>query len=164
MNLTCVLQPKSAIFDPGYMLELPAQRGFVHLDFNHSDGHVSHTSIDLNLYIGNVNGRLQWDATGFSKTCKSIHLEEFFLVADCLVPTQHGQKEHYVTTHLDLRTHFRIAGEILIYIKTNKKLSMMLSEVPWMKSKVITEPDLSVFSSHLVVFLFSCELNAKGYV
>ena len=127
------------------------REGFFHLDVNHGDGRVSHTSIDLNLYIGNVNGRLQWDATDFSKTCKSIRLEEFFLVADCLVPAQHGQKEHYVTARLDLRTHFRIAGGILIYVETNKKLSMMLSEVPWMKFKVIAEPDLSVFGSHPVV-------------
>ena len=127
------------------------REGFFHLDFNHGDGRVSHTSIDLNLHIGNVHGRLQWDATGFSKTCKSIRLEEFFLVADCLVPAQHGHKEHYVTSRLDLRTHFRISGGILIYVETNKKLSMMLSEVPWMKFKVIAEPDLSVFGSHPVV-------------
>ncbi|KIM39483.1 hypothetical protein M413DRAFT_446981 [Hebeloma cylindrosporum] len=127
------------------------KEGFFHLDFNHSDGRVSHTSIDLNLYIGNVNGRLQWDASGFSKTCTSIRLEGFFLVADCLVPAQNGQKEHYVTTRLDLRTHFRISGGIIIYVETNKKLSMMLSEVPWMKFKVIAEPDLSVFGSHPVV-------------
>ena len=124
---------------------------FFHLDFNHFDGRVSHTSIDLNLYIGNVNGRLQWDATGFSKTCNSIHLEGFFLVANCLVHAHGNQKEHYVTSRLDLRTHFRISGGIIIYVETNKKLSMMLSEVPWMKFKVIAEPDLSVFGSHPVV-------------
>ena len=121
--------------------------GFFHVDFKHSDGRVSHISIDLNLHIGNVGGQLQWGGTDFSKTCNSIHLEGFFLVANCLVL---GQK-NYMTTRLDLRTHFRISGGAIIYVETNKKLSMMLSEVPWMKFKVVAEPDLSIFGSHQVV-------------
>jgi hypothetical protein len=129
---------------------------FFHLDFILSDGSVSHTSIDLDLYIGIVNGQLQWGATGFSKGSNSFRLEGFFLVAEIPAPTQIGSlntlRYEYVTSRLDLRTHFRISGSgILIYLETNKKLSMMLSEVPWMKFKVIAEPDLSVFASHPVV-------------
>ena len=40
--------------------------------------------------------------------------------------------------------HFRI-------IAYDQKLSVMLSEVPWMKFKVIAEPDFSVFSRHPVM-------------
>ena len=126
---------------------------FFHLDFILSDGSVSHTSIDLDLYIGIVNGQLQWGATGFSKACHSFYLEGFFLVVQIPAAAQNiGYKLELLTLRLDLRTHFRISGSgILIYLETNKKLSMMLSEVPWMKFKVIAEPDLSVFASHPVV-------------
>ena len=126
---------------------------FFHLDFIRSDGSVSHTSIDLDLYIGIVNGQLQWGATGFSKACQSFYLDGFFLVVQIPVPaTNNTYKLELLTLRLDLRTHFRISGSgILIYLETNKKLSMMLSEVPWMKFKVIAEPDLSVFASHPVI-------------
>ena len=126
---------------------------FFHLDFIRSDGSVSHTSIDLDLYIGIVNGQLQWGATGFSKACQSFYLDGFFLVVQIPAPaTNNTYKLELLTLRLDLRTHFRISGSgILIYLETNKKLSMMLSEVPWMKFKVIAEPDLSVFASHPVV-------------
>lgn len=57
----------------------------------------------------------------------------------------------YILARLDLRTRLRLQGGVIIFVETNKKLSMMLSEVPWMKFKVIAEPDLSVFSKHPVV-------------
>ena len=123
-----------------------------HVDFKDVAGRVSHTHIELDKHIGNVNGQLQWGSGAFSKTCKSIRLEGFFiLVAECLVQGRDGQKEHYETCRLDLRKFLRILDGKLIVIEIEKKLSVMLSEVPWMKFKVIAEPDLTVFRSHPVV-------------
>jgi hypothetical protein len=121
---------------------------FLHCDIHHEDGRVSHTSLDLNLYIGDIDGRLVWDANGFSKTCTEIHIEGFFLIARCHNP---ANREEYLVSRLDLRTRLRVQGSVIIFVETNKKLSMMLSEVPWMKFKVIAEPDLSVFGAHPVI-------------
>ncbi|KAF9475023.1 CNVH-domain-containing protein [Pholiota conissans] len=121
---------------------------FLHCDIHHEDGRISHASLDLDAYIGNINGALLWDASGFSKSSQSITLDGFFLTAKCRHGTNH---EQYILSKLDLRTRLRVQGDVLIFIETNKKLSMMLSEVPWMKFKVIAEPDLSVFSKHPVV-------------
>ncbi|KAF9485093.1 CNVH-domain-containing protein [Pholiota conissans] len=121
---------------------------FLHCDIHHDDGRVTHVSFDLDVCIGNVNGALVWDASGFSKSCTSIALEGYFLTAKCRHPVQADQ---YLVSRIDLRTRLRVQGDVLIFIETNKKLSMMLSEVPWMKFKVIAEPDLSVFSKHPVV-------------
>ncbi|KAF8965025.1 hypothetical protein BDZ97DRAFT_810070 [Flammula alnicola] len=121
---------------------------FLHCDIHHEDGRVSHASFDLDLCIGNVDGRLVWDASGFSKTCTAIALDGLFLTAKCRHPIHHDE---YIFARLDLRTRLRNQGGVIIFVETNKKLSMMLSEVPWMKFKVIAEPDLSVFGSHPVV-------------
>jgi hypothetical protein len=124
---------------------------FLHCDYRHHDGSVHHTSIDLDLYIGCVNGRLEWEANSFFKKCTNIALEGHYLTANCIVPAYDGHKEHYVACRLDLSTRLRIKGCVLFFIETDKKLSMILSEVPWMKFKVIAEPDLSLFSSNLVI-------------
>ncbi|KAF5324384.1 hypothetical protein D9619_011376 [Psilocybe cf. subviscida] len=121
---------------------------FLHCDIHHEDGRVSHASFDLDLCIGDVDGRLVWDAHGFCKTCTDIHLDGFFLVARCHNP---ANREEYHIARLDIRTRLRVQGSVIIFVETNKKLSMMLSEVPWMKFKVIAEPDLSVFGSHPVI-------------
>jgi len=59
--------------------------------------------------------------------------------------------EQYHIARLDLCTRLRNSDGVLIIIELNKKLSVMLSEVPWMKFKVIAEPDLSVFAKHPVM-------------
>jgi hypothetical protein len=121
---------------------------WLHCDVHHEDGRITCASIDLDLCIGDIDGHLVWDGKGFSKTCTDIKLEGFFLIAKCHNPANHHQ---FFIVRLDLRTRLRIQGSIIICVETNKKLSMMLSDVPWMKFKVIAEPDLSVFSSHPVV-------------
>jgi hypothetical protein len=121
----------------------------LHCDVHHEDGRVTHATFDLEICIGNVEGRLVWDASGFSKTTKDIALVDgFFLTAKCRHHINHDQ---WIIARLDIRTRLRIQGDVIIFVETNKKLSMMLSEVPWMKFKVIAEPDLSVFSKHPVV-------------
>ncbi|KJA23114.1 hypothetical protein HYPSUDRAFT_201666 [Hypholoma sublateritium FD-334 SS-4] len=121
---------------------------FLHCDVNHEDGRVTHVSFDLQICIGNVDGRLVWDSSAFHKSCKEIALDGFWLTAKCRHPVNHNE---YILARLDLRTRLRLQGGVIIFVETNKKLSMMLSEVPWMKFKVIAEPDLSVFSKHPVV-------------
>ena len=52
---------------------------------------------------------------------------------------------------MDLRTRLCNANGLLIIVELNKKLSVMLSEVPWMKFKVIAEPDLNIFARNTVM-------------
>ncbi|KAF8968126.1 Cyanovirin-N [Flammula alnicola] len=121
---------------------------YLHADCRRLDGSTVCSNIDLDTCIGNNNGNLEWDLTGFSKTCHSFYLEGYFLVGKCRIP---GDQERYSLCRLDLRTRLCNADGILIIIEIERKLSVMLSEVPWMKFKVIAEPDLSVFAKHPVI-------------
>ncbi|KAH9479961.1 Cyanovirin-N [Psilocybe cubensis] len=119
---------------------------FLHAECRRIDGSVVHSSIDLNTIIGFFEGHLQWDIEGFSTHCFDYTLDGFFLVVKYKV---HGD-QHRVA-RIDLRTRIRNSNGVLIVVELNKKLSVMLSEVPWMKFKVIAEPDLSVFANHPVM-------------
>jgi len=112
------------------------------------DGSTVSSSINLDLYIGNADGHLEWDIVAFSKTCIELALDGYFLTAKCL---RYGSESTYSFSRIDLRTRLRNADGVLICIELNKKLSVMLTEVPWMKFRVIAEPDLSIFSSHPVI-------------
>ncbi|KAF9552060.1 hypothetical protein CPC08DRAFT_308628, partial [Agrocybe pediades] len=121
-------------------------KGFVlYLDCQRLDGSVVTSHINLDEIVGFVNGQLVWDQAGFSKHVYDVHLEGFFLVAKFKV----NGTEH--TVRLDLRTRLRNKDGVIILMELNAKLSMMLSEVPWMKFKVIAEPDLSIFAKHPVM-------------
>ncbi|KDR76229.1 hypothetical protein GALMADRAFT_467268 [Galerina marginata CBS 339.88] len=119
----------------------------LHVDCHRIDGSAAHSHIDLDEIIGFIDGRLEWDLKGFSKHCFEYALDGFFLV----VKYRLHEGEKYYIARLDLCTRLRNADGILIIIELNKKLSVMLSEVPWMKFKVIAEPDLSVFAKHPVM-------------
>uniref|UniRef100_A0A8H7XS83 Cyanovirin-N domain-containing protein n=1 Tax=Psilocybe cubensis TaxID=181762 RepID=A0A8H7XS83_PSICU len=120
---------------------------FLHAECHRIDGTVVHSSIDLDTVIGFSDGHLQWDAQGFSSHCFDYAIDGFFLVVKYKV----HKGDQYRIARLDLRTRLRNANGVLTVVELNKKLSVMLSEVPWMKFKVIAEPDLSVFASHPVM-------------
>ncbi|KAF4614183.1 hypothetical protein D9613_007588 [Agrocybe pediades] len=119
----------------------------LHVDCRRIDGVIVHASIDLDEIIGFIDGRLEWDHKHFSKHCFEYTLDGFVLV----VKYRLHAGEQYHIARLDLRTRLRNADGILILVELDKKLSVMLSEVPWMKFKVIAEPDLSVFAKHPVM-------------
>ncbi|KAH9481366.1 hypothetical protein JR316_0005891 [Psilocybe cubensis] len=120
---------------------------FLHAQCRRLDGAVVHSKIDLDTIIGFLDGHLQWDISGFSTHCFEYSLDGFFLVAKYRI----HKGDEYRIARLDLRTRLRNSNGVLIIIELNKKLSLMLSEVPWMKFKVIAEPDLSVFAKHPVM-------------
>ena len=117
----------------------------LHLDCQRLDGTIAHSSIDLDTIIGFVDGRLEWDHSGFTKHVDSFYIENFILFVKFKV----GGTEH--VAHLDLRTRLRNSDGVIIIMELDRKLGVMLSEVPWMKFKVIAEPDLSVFARHPVM-------------
>ncbi|KAF8871530.1 hypothetical protein CPB84DRAFT_776640 [Gymnopilus junonius] len=119
----------------------------LHAECQRLDGSTTDAHIDLDEIIGFVNGQLLWDHKGFSKLCFEYSLHNFFLVVK--YRTHAGEQPH--TASIDLRIRLRNQDGALILVELNQKLSVMLSEVPWMKFKVIAEPDLSVFAQHPVM-------------
>ncbi|KZP11412.1 hypothetical protein FIBSPDRAFT_871343 [Athelia psychrophila] len=116
-----------------------------------ADGHTwKHTTFDLNTCIGNIDGELRWDKQDFYKSIcleHKAHLEGTVLVAKC----KKAHSNEYVLSRLDLATHLRNDNGIIVVIAHSEKLSTMLTEVPWMKFKVVAEPDFSVFTTHPVM-------------
>ena len=133
--------------------QLELRETHLHADCKKVDGCIQHSHIDLNECIGFIDGRLEWDLKGFKDHCFEYTLEDFFLVCKYYHPEgkyQHEGKKYH-TCRLDLRSRICNLDGILILIELNRKLSIMLSEVPWMKFKVIAEPDLSIFARDAVM-------------
>jgi len=105
-------------------------------------------TFDLSTCIGNIDGKLTWGKTDFRSSSRDIRLEGTVLIAHCR--KAHGSNE-WVESRLDLAARIRNDNGILILIESNEKLSKMLTEVPWMKFKVVAEPDFSAFTKHPVM-------------
>ena len=104
----------------------------------------------INEYLANIGGKLVWDASikNFLATCRNISIKDgYILIAECLS----ANGVDYVWSEFDLRTKLRVDHGELVEIIFDTKLTKMLTEVPWMKFKVIAEPDLSVFAGHPVI-------------
>jgi len=113
-----------------------------------ADGHTwKDTTFDLDTRIGIHDGELHWDMHGFSHHSTDWHLEGTFLVVTC---KKHHSTEHH-KTRLDLSLRLRNDNGYIIVIAHSEKLSTMLTEVPWMKFRVVAEPDFSVFTTHPVM-------------
>ncbi|KIJ40393.1 hypothetical protein M422DRAFT_68535 [Sphaerobolus stellatus SS14] len=107
-------------------------------------------SFAINEYLANINGVLVWDGKvkNFMASSRNISIKDgYWLVAECRL----ANSSEYVWAKFDLRTKLRNDHGRIIEIVFDGKLSKMLTEVPWMKFKVIAEPDLSVFAGHPIV-------------
>jgi len=71
------------------------------------NGDSQQTSIDLNRYIGNLDGKLSWGDENFSKTCKNtglaqlLNTKQLILVAEC----QSADRKSYYPSELELDAH-----------------------------------------------------------
>jgi hypothetical protein len=110
-------------------------------------------SIDLDLYIGVVNGQLIWDKKGFSKHVKSFRLssEGYILIAEIDWTDSITGVRSTRTLQLDLSVKIQNRNGVLVFVAFDDNLSTMLSEVPWMKFRVIAEPDFSILTTHPVM-------------
>ncbi|KIK55541.1 hypothetical protein GYMLUDRAFT_248589 [Collybiopsis luxurians FD-317 M1] len=93
------------------------------------------STLDLNSYIGIVNGKLVWGREGFFSACQSVRLEEFLLHAECEVDAKK------VTSTLDLARYLYVYDGMLgVKVHTDTTdLTKFFTEAPWMKVKVVTE-------------------------
>ncbi|KIK69540.1 hypothetical protein GYMLUDRAFT_236053 [Collybiopsis luxurians FD-317 M1] len=99
---------------------------------------LSSTQLDLNPYIGVVNGKLVWGREGFYAACKNIHLEGFILHAEC-----EDESKNVVRSTLDLSRYLCVYNGILsVKVATDMTyLSGLFADAPWLKFKVVTEPN-----------------------
>ena len=106
------------------------------------------SSIDLNDYIGNINGQLTWGYKDFKKSSRGIVLKDGYLIAECK-----NEREQYVTSRLELTKGLHCdAGKLEVMVpKINPEFSKFMSEAPWMKFKVVTEPQMDLLLTHKVV-------------
>ncbi|KAF8996177.1 CVNH domain-containing protein [Cyathus striatus] len=115
--------------------------------FHSSSREHVYAILDLNTCIGFDNGKLFWGGSNFSSKCEKIELKNWVLVV-----TFEDKAGHHHETVLELWECIHNIDGKLRYIEVmNAKFSAMLSEVPWMKFRVIAEPDMSVFASHPVL-------------
>jgi len=115
-----------------------------------ADGKTYTTSkIVLDKHIGNIDGQLVWHGENFSQSAEDVRLDGTILRARCKRASHNGGG--YVETSLELKEKLRNDNGILMMIAYDEKLSVALSEVPWMKFKVVAEPDFAVIASHPVI-------------
>lgn len=115
------------------------------------NGSYVEASFDVNEYIANENGRLVWDgqkSKNFKDSCTDIVIvDRFILKASCR--TADGRNS--VVSTFDLSTRLRIHDGRIVIINFDEKFTKMFTEVPWMKFKVVAEPDFSVLAGQTVV-------------
>ncbi|KIK55480.1 hypothetical protein GYMLUDRAFT_47682 [Collybiopsis luxurians FD-317 M1] len=101
---------------------------------------LSPSSLDLDPYIGIVDGRLVWGRVGFYTACKYVKLEGFILHAQC-----EDNSKKQITSTLDLSRYLYVYNGLLsVKVETGRTrstLSTFFTEAPWLKFKVVTETD-----------------------
>lgn len=115
-----------------------------------ADGeHWKVSTFDLYKYLGNIKGDLKWGDKDFHLTSEGFRFEGTKLFAKCQVWNNNTKstKECW----FDLATRLRCDDGVILAIEFDEGLSTMLSEVPWMKFKVVAEPDFSVIATHPVM-------------
>ena len=104
------------------------------------------STFDLFKYIGNVNGDLTWGSHDFHRSSDGFRFEGTKLFAKC---KHHDGK--IKESWLDLSTKLRCDNGVIVAIEFDEKLSTVLSQVPWMRFKVVAEPDFSAIMQHTVI-------------
>jgi hypothetical protein len=106
---------------------------------------------ELGDHLGIVDGHLAWGYKGFHKLCDDISViaEDDGIILEVSYAYKAGSTPTILRFNLsDVLCVFH--GQIQLRY-TAAGMSVMLSEVPWMKFKVIAEPDYSIFAQDPVV-------------
>lgn len=89
------------------------QGTILHSESTASDGFQYTSQVDLDKFIGNINGELQWGFEGFGQTSRELRLEGHCLVAECQLPSG----THYQKSSFNLSTKLCEENGTLIFIK-----------------------------------------------
>lgn len=94
-------------------------------------------TLDLDTYVGVLDGRLVWGRKGFFSVSKNTRVEGFVLHADCeKLESETGVKTIEHST-LDLSRYLQIyAGKLGVKVAdTGEEMSDLFSEARWLKFK-----------------------------
>jgi len=82
-----------------------------------ADGQTENTtSIDLDLYISNVDGLLKWDSSGgFIESCEETRLASSFLTRHTEIYADCEILDYFVETSIDLDEHIANIDGVLTY-------------------------------------------------
>ncbi|KAF9058693.1 hypothetical protein BDP27DRAFT_559282 [Rhodocollybia butyracea] len=103
-------------------------------------------TFDLYKYLGIIHGELKWGYKDFHHASEGFRFEGTRLFVSCKL-IDGRTKECW----FDLATKLRVDNGVIVVVAYDAGLSTMLSEVPWMKFKVVAEPDFSVIAAHPVM-------------
>ncbi|KAE9406201.1 hypothetical protein BT96DRAFT_266380 [Gymnopus androsaceus JB14] len=105
-----------------------------------SDGTYGSSKLNLSECIGVVCGKLVWGRRDFRSHCKSVKLEKYTLIAECVYEGE------TIKSTLDLTRYLQsYDGTLGLKVaKPSPELSSLFSESRWMKFKIVTEPDASM--------------------
>ncbi|KAJ7840128.1 hypothetical protein B0H13DRAFT_2366392 [Mycena leptocephala] len=90
---------------------------------------IAPTEVNLDAYVGNIEGKLVWGFSGFTETSENIRLEGTFLLASCL----------------NLANHFVYMAGRRRFVAVNPDPDLMKASVDQMNFSVITRPDIAGF-------------------
>ncbi|KIK69541.1 hypothetical protein GYMLUDRAFT_509815 [Collybiopsis luxurians FD-317 M1] len=113
---------------------LRLQKSVLSAECRGADGKLHPSStLDLDSYIGIVDGKLIWGRKKFYSACQNVRLEGFILYAESV--------EKKVTSTLDLSRYLYVyEGKLGIKVQAETaELSKFFTEAPWMKLKVVSE-------------------------
>ncbi|KAJ6554637.1 hypothetical protein B0H19DRAFT_1235888 [Mycena capillaripes] len=106
-----------------------------------SDFQFNPTEIDLDDYVGDIDGELVWggDALKFSDSCPSIRLEGTFLLATSLLDETERK--------LNLEDHIAYMASRRCFeaVTPDLELAELMSSAKWMDLTVVARPDMRNF-------------------
>ncbi|KAJ7660755.1 hypothetical protein DFH06DRAFT_1193218 [Mycena polygramma] len=107
-----------------------------------SDADFNTTTINLDEFVGNIDGQLVWGATKFTESCESIRLQGTLLLASC----PRGRDE-FVQARLDLTDHitYNTARRRFFPVSPDPEFTELMASARWMNFTVITRPDMRGF-------------------
>jgi hypothetical protein len=113
------------------------------------NGELTTVRFELAKHLGIKDGKFVWKDKNYHRACKDIKIViedgSCFIEASC----HHKDNQNYVPARFNL-------SEVLYILRgkfevRDTRFSQMLSEVPWMKFKVVAEPDYTVFARDAVL-------------
>lgn len=99
---------------------------------------IAPTEVNLDAYVGNIEGKLVWGFSGFTETSENIRLEGTFLLASCVRESSTKLKK----AKLNLANHFVYMAGRRRFVTVNPDPDLMKASVDQMNFSVITRPDI----------------------
>ncbi|KIK69574.1 hypothetical protein GYMLUDRAFT_511424 [Collybiopsis luxurians FD-317 M1] len=108
---------------------LTLDRSVLRAQCRNTAGEPLASKLELDEYIGTVDGRLVWGRQGFYSVCRNVRLDGFTLHAEC----ENGLNQ-VVKSDLDLSRYLYVYNGGL-GVKVDADMNTVFTEAPWLKFK-----------------------------